>query len=365
MSPHNAIAGEHPALLATPKVLVIQMRRNCAINAKYMVQQLKLLLLSSAVLLSGCMSVIDVQGHRGARGLLPENSLPAFAHALKLGVSTLELDVGVTRDGVVVVHHDLYLNPEITRNAEKKWLETPVNRASSIYSLTYKQLQAYDVGRLKPGTAYQRRYPDQQGLDDVTIPRLADVLELVKKSGNQTVTISIETKISPLDPQATLPPEPFVDAILKVLSETGMRARVALQSFDWRTLLYTQKVAPYLPTVYLSAQQKFFDNIATNTTTANSNGNASLWTAGFTLEKHKTVPAMVQAAGGWGWSPYHGNVTAEAVAQAQSFGLKVAVWTVNDVYQIEKMLDFGVDAVISDRPDVALEVVRKRGLRVK
>ena len=320
---------------------------------------LKICLVATLVALSGCATVIDVQGHRGARGLKPENTLPAFARALQLGVSTLELDVGVTRDGVVVVHHDIYLNPDTTRNAAGIWLETPVNRAFSISALTYAQLQTYDVGRLKPDTAYQKRYPDQQAMDNTKIPRLRDVLELVKKSGTNTVTISIETKLSPIEPQATLPPEAFVDAVLKVLAETGMASRVILQSFDWRTLRYAQKVAPYVPTVYLSAQQKFLDNIA------NADDKPSPWTSGFNIQKHKTVPAMVQAAGGWIWSPYYGDATAENIAEAKALGLKVVVWTVNDVKQMEKMLDFGVDGIISDRPDIALKVVRGRGLRVK
>ncbi len=337
-----------------------------------MLKLFKLFVLTTATILSGCATVIDVQGHRGARGLKPENTLPAFARALELGVSTLELDVGVTRDGVVVVHHDIHLNPDTTRNTAGKWLEVSAvettkpsrepsrpNKASAISALSYAQLQTYDVGRLKPDTAYQKRYPEQQALDDTKIPRLVDVLDLVKKSGNNTITISIETKISPLTPEATLAPEAFVDAVLGVLNKTGMSSRVILQSFDWRTLRYAQKVAPYLPTVYLSAQQKFLDNIASTDT------QRSPWTAGFSLEKHKTVPAMVQAAGGWIWSPYYGDVTAENVAEAKALGLKVVVWTVNEVKQIEKMLDLGVDGIISDRPDIALKVVKARGLRVK
>jgi glycerophosphoryl diester phosphodiesterase len=324
--------------------------------AIFMLKLFKLLVLTTAAILSGCTTVIDVQGHRGARGLMPENTIPAFARALELGVSTLELDVGITHDGVVVVHHDIHLNPDIARNAAGEWL---ANRPSSISSLSYAQLQTYDVGRLKLGTPYQKRYPEQQALDDIKIPRLVDVLELVKKSGNNTITISIETKISPLTPEATLPPEVFVDAVLKVLTDTGMSSRVILQSFDWRTLRYAQKVAPYLPTVYLSAQQKFLDNIA------DSDAKPSLWTAGFSLEKYKTVPAMVQAAGGWIWSPYYGDVTAETISEAKALGLKVVVWTVNEPKQIEKMLDLRVDGIISDRPDIVLKMVKARGLRVK
>src|SRR5262245_36710309 len=139
---------------------------------------------------------LDIQGHRGARGLAPENTLPAFARALSLVVSTFELDCAVTKDGVVVVSHDPALNPDITRGPDGAFLQTT---GPAIWTLTYAELQRYDVGRLKPGTAYAKRWPEQQPVDGARIPRLADVFALVKQSGNETVRFNIETKISPLE----------------------------------------------------------------------------------------------------------------------------------------------------------------------
>src|SRR5688572_214117 len=102
--------------------------------------------------LAGCAAPgLDVQGHRGARGLAPENTLPAFEKALALGVTTLELDVGVTRDGVVVVGHDPTINPDIARGPDGQWLAA---RGPAIRELTFAELQRYDVGRLKPGSNY-------------------------------------------------------------------------------------------------------------------------------------------------------------------------------------------------------------------
>ena len=149
---------------------------------------------------------LDIHGHRGARGLAPENTLAAFARALSLGVTTLELDCAVTRDGVVVVSHDPALNPDLTRTPDGKWLDRPGPR---IRDLTYEQLQRYDVGRVKPDTAYAKRFPDQQPVDGEKIPRLADVFALVKRSGNGAVRFNIETKISPLVPEETTDPEDF------------------------------------------------------------------------------------------------------------------------------------------------------------
>src|SRR5215831_2778600 len=117
----------------------------------------------------------DLQGHRGARGLAPENTLEAFATALKIGVTTLELDLGVSKDGVVVVSHDRVLNPDHTRGPDGEFLSGPGPR---IHDLTLAELQTYDVGRLKPGTAYAAAFPQQRAVDGARIPTLSEVFSL-------------------------------------------------------------------------------------------------------------------------------------------------------------------------------------------
>ncbi|HYD57244.1 MAG TPA: glycerophosphodiester phosphodiesterase family protein, partial [Burkholderiales bacterium] len=146
-------------------------------------------LLAAALLLlaqTAAAQTIDLQGHRGARGLLPENTLAGFQRALELGVTTLELDIAITKDGVLVIHHDPTLNPDITRDASGRFLEA---RGPAIHSLTWEELQKYDVGRLKPGTPYARNYPDQQPVDGARIPRLADLFEKVQ--GNRKIRFAI------------------------------------------------------------------------------------------------------------------------------------------------------------------------------
>ena len=130
----------------------------------------------------------DLQGHRGARGLAPENTLPSFQKALDLGVNTIECDMAITRDGVVVVHHDLWLNPDTTRGPDGQWLQS---RGPAIVELTFAELQRYDVGRLKPGTEYAKGFPEQQPVDGTRVPRLSDLFELVRKSGNTKVGFEI------------------------------------------------------------------------------------------------------------------------------------------------------------------------------
>jgi glycerophosphoryl diester phosphodiesterase len=301
-----------------------------------------LLLISLLALLAGCATRFDLQGHRGARGLAPENSLPAFSKALEIGVDTLELDTGVTKDGVVVVNHDPLLNPDIARK-DGKWLE---KKGPAIFAATYAELQQYDVGRLKPDSNYAKRYPDQQAVDGTRIPRLADLFDLVKRSGNTSVRFNIETKISPLEPAETLAPEPFAQALIAEIRKAGMQSRATIQSFDWRTLQIVQKLAPEIPTVYLTAQQRFLDNVAAD------KPEGSPWVAGFQFKQHGSVPKMIKAAGGTIWSPYFVDVDAAKVKEAHDLGLKVVVWTVNDVPNIRKMLDLKVDGIISDRPDI-------------
>ena len=324
---------------------------------------MRIILVALVALLSGCATAFDLQGHRGARGLAPENTLPAFEKALALGVTTLELDTAVTSDGVVVVTHDPYLNPDIVRGPDGQWI---ARRGANIAELTYEALSRYDVGRLKPGSTYASRYPEQVAVDGTRIPRLADVFALAQRSGNPAVRFNIETKISPLAPQETLAPEPFARKVIEEIRKAGMAGRATLQSFDWRTLQVAQREARAIPTVYLTAQQRFLDNICTGPGAGKPDVNPadcqpSPWTAGYQLRDHGSVPKMVKAAGGAVWSPFYNDLDAAKLKEAKDLGLKVVVWTVNAPEHIARMLDLGVDGIISDRPDLVLAELKKRG----
>ena len=308
---------------------------------------------ASAALCVAPAQAFDLQGHRGARGLAPENTLPAFQRALELGVTTLELDIAITRDGVLVISHDPALNPDHTRDASGEFLE---QRGPAIHTLTWAELQAYDVGRLKPGSAYARQFPDQQPLDGTRIPRLADLFDLVRRSGDAQVRFAIETKVTPDKPEETLAPEPFARAVVDEIRKAGMAARSQILSFDWRALQVVQKIAPEIPTVYLSIQRRM-DNIAA------AAPDGSRWTAGFQYRDHGSVPKMVKAAGGRYWSVYFNDLTPALLAEAQALGLKVLVWTVNEPAAMERLVGMGVDGLITDRPDLARKLLEARGVR--
>lgn len=295
-------------------------------------------LLLAALLLPA--SAFEVQGHRGARGLLPENTLVSFQRALQEDADTLELDVVLTADGVPVASHDPALHPDLTRDAAGRWLD---GTGPLIRSLTLAQLQAYDVGRVRPGSRTARDFPQQQPADGQRIPTLAQVLAL----GGPRTRFNIEIKLDPRVPEQFAPLEQAVEATVRAVEQAGLGPRVLIQSFNWNVLQRVQRVAPALATSYLTMQRPNANTVE-----------APAWMAGFSLAAQGSVPRMVKAAGGAWWSPNFRDVTAESVREAQSLGLKVAVWTVNEPADMKRMLELGVDALITDYPDRAAALRR-------
>lgn len=290
----------------------------------------------------------DLQGHRGARALAPENTLAGFSRALSIGVSTLELDVVLSADGVPVVAHDLAPNPDITRNRQGRWLQSA---GTPFVRQTWRDIRQWDVGRINPASRYARDFPDQQPVDGARMPSLAEVYRLVKRLGADHVHLSIETKIDPRRPQASSDPRRLVQAVLQVTREHGMLARTRLQSFDWRTLDVARRLEPSWPRVYLTARLPRFDTLA-----------GTAWTGGRRLSDHGSVPALVRAAGGRIWSPHHTDLDQATLAEARELGLQVIPWTVNEIADMERLIDQGVDGLITDRPDRLRQVMSQRGL---
>jgi glycerophosphoryl diester phosphodiesterase len=303
-------------------------------------------LLQALLALALCAPALafDLQSHRGTRGHMPENTLPAFERGMAIGVTTLELDIGITADGVAVIHHDRALNPNTTRDAKGQWLDST---GPLIRSLTLEQLQIYDVGRLKPGTSYAQEFARQQAVDGTRVPTLAALFKRAGELGANDMQFDMETKIDPRSPNDTLAPEAFVKTLLAVIREYGMESRVQIQSFDWRTLVLVQAQEPRIRTVYLSTKNSLA---------------SGAWTAGFTLAQYSSAPRMVKAAGGPIWSPNYNDLTAELLKEAQSLGLKVIPWTANEPADIDRLIAMGVDGIISDYADRVREIMQKRGI---
>lgn len=300
------------------------------------------------------VAALELQGHRGARGLWPENTLPAFAGALAIGVHVLELDLALTADDVVVVSHDPVLDPDITRGPDGNWLQPP---APVIRSLTLEQLRAYDVGRSRPGSRHALRFRQVRAVDGTPIPTLDEVFELTRRAGACSVRFNIETKVEPGAGASYPDAAHFTRRVVETVRKAGMSGRVTLQSFDWRTLAEARRIAPDIALLALTVEQDWLDNVQ------RGRPGASPWTAGLDVDEHGgSVPRMVAASGAGTWSPNWRNVDAASLAEAQALGLRVVVWTVNETRDMHIMIRLGVDGIVTDYPDRLREVMRQRGL---
>ena len=309
--------------------------------------------LALSLLASANASAFDLQAHRGGRGLLPENTLASFENAIRMGVTTLELDIAITAEGIPVISHDPALNPAFTRDASGQWIKA---HEPLIRSMTLAQVQSYDVGRLNPNHAYAREFPDQQPRDGQRIPTLASLFKLVRDLGASDIHFDMETKINPHYPANTLAPQAFVERMLAVIREAGMTERVMVQSFDWRTLELLHRMEPRLRTMYLTMNSPSYSTVKDGA-----------WTAGHLLKDHGgSVPRLVKASAGSArgviWAPNFNDLTPELLSDARALGLQVIPWTVNQKSQMLRLLEWEVDGIITDYPDRLREVMGQTGM---
>ena len=305
-----------------------------------------------------------VLAHRGGAALAPENTLAAFAGAIALGADGAELDVHLTRDGQVVVHHDYRLHPDLCRDTGGVWLAPPAPR---LLDLTYEELTRYDVGRTRPGSDYAREYPDAVPADGERIPLLQDVVALARKAP-KPFWLFVELKSSLFDPSLSVRPETLAEATVNVLSACDYLAYSALIGFDWRGLLRAKALEPALECWLSTWPRSWFEEgepppdhepppqpaLALLRHWARA-GN-SPWAAGFDAVRFGgSILAAIQAAGADGWFPHFSDVTEPATAEAHARGLKVAAWTVDEAEEMRALAACGIDAICTDRPDVAVK----------
>ncbi len=286
-----------------------------------------------------------VFGHRGARGLAPENSLPGFARARDLGLTGVEFDIALSADHVALVHHDPQLSADITRDAAGRYLTAPT---PVLHERTASELAVFDIGRAQPGSAYAARYPTQQALDQVPIPTLEQVLGALGP-----LDVLIEIKTFPDRPTLTAPPEVMAAAVITLLRQHEAIERSVLFAFDWRVLRAAARLEPRLRRCCLTAP----DTIAPISATGGRLWLDDLDLAAFGGE----LARAVAATGACAWAPLHSTLDRRSCELAQSLGLAVIPWTVNLPNDIESMIALGVDALISDYPDRVIARLRREG----
>ncbi len=277
-----------------------------------------------------------IQGHRGARALFPENTVEGFSRAMALGVCGFELDVGVSADGIVVLSHDLALNPDITRTPDGAWLAGP---GPLVCALTHAELTAFDVGRIRPGSATAARFPGQTPIDGARIPTLAAVL-----AATGDCALTIELKTDPTRPDDSLGGAAMADAVMAVVDAADAARRVMLESFDWRGPRHLRRTRPEVACALL-------------TQPATMAAARSWWDGPAPADYGGSVARAVAAEGAGTWAPEHAGLGRDDIDAAHGLGLAVLPWTVNDPAAMRRLRDWGADGLITDRPDLALRVL--------
>ena len=270
---------------------------------------------------------IAVHGHRGTRGTRPENTLPAFEEALRAGVDVLELDLAVTKDGIVVVSHDPHITPERCLGPDSKKPE----HSASIRELALEEVKRYDCGSIP-----NPNFPRQLMVPGTSIPTLEEVFAMVAASkypAAAKVGFNIETKIFPAEPRLSPSPAEFAKLVAEIVKKYGMEKRTMVQSFDVRTLREMKKIAPKIRTSQLTHEELL-----------------------------DIVPALKSARTDI-WSPNHKWITTDSVKTAHSAGIQVAPWTVNTPKEWDEAIAKGVDAIITDYPAELIAFLKAKQLR--
>lgn len=306
--------------------------------------------------------------HRGGAGLWPENTLEAFAHAIAIGAEGIELDVHLSADGLPVVHHDESLKPAIARDASGTWLTRPT---PLIKQLRYSELRTYDIGRLKPGSGYGARYPEQSAIDGARIPLLADVLSLVKAEADPSFQVYVELKTALLDLTQSATPEALAETVVRLVREMEMSRQVTFVSFDWRALIHAKRLAPEIENAWTTlpffqidpddASGQSFLAGSEDALLREASAKGADWMGGYDWhsETGATFAARMIAAMGRarrdgmcdGWFAWHGDVTPYNALLARAAGLSISCWTVDDEKEMQRLAALGIDAILTDRPD--------------
>lgn len=295
----------------------------------------------------------QIVAYRGGAGLYPENTREAFAHALSVGVDALHVTVAVTADDVPVAIHDLNLDGDLTRGLGGAWLG---GYEPAIIHFTFRELQDFDVGRANPNSADHRRHPERTPIDGTAPIALAELFQILRRARNKTVDLYVEALDSPFQRALTPRPRDYAERLTQTLGTGRGMARTVLLSRDWTLLRVAELLEPELRTGCVTIETKWLDTVRRN------EDHPSPWLGGIDVDDYPSLPAAVQASGCTLWAPHVEGVSAEEVARARELGLRVALWPVDAPGAMTLWMDQGVDALMTDRPDVLRGVLVERGL---
>jgi glycerophosphoryl diester phosphodiesterase len=296
---------------------------------------------------------IKIYGHRGARGDLPENTLESFKYLFDNAINAYETDILISKDLVPVITHDFRLDPSLTKDKEGNWIK---DENIKIFDLTYDEISKFDVGSLNKLTRYGRRFVNQRSLENQKIPKLSELLELSSKNVLQNLLINLEIKSTPDEKNLTPDPKDLVQIVLNEINNSNLKEKIIISSFDWRILREVKKQSPEIPRAYLTFQQEKGMKIKKTIYSK------SPWIDHIPLTIVYDLPKIIKELGGSAWHPYYKDINKKAVKDAHDNNLPVNVWTVNDEDDMLKMIEYGVDGIMTDYPLTLKNLCEKRNI---
>ena len=297
---------------------------------------------------------VKIYGHRGARGDLPENTLDSFKYLFENNINAYETDILISKDLIPVITHDFRLDPSFTKDEEGDWI---THENIKIFDLTYNEISKFDVGSLNKLTRYGRRFLNQRSLENQKIPKLDELLELSSKNLSQDTIINLEIKSTPDEKNLTPNPKEMVQIVLNDIKKSNLQDKIIISSFDWRILREVKNQSPEISRAYLTFQQE--KGLKIKKTIYSK----SPWIDHIPLTIVYDLPKIIKELGGSAWHPYYKDINKKAVKDAHDYNLPVNVWTVNDEYNMLKMIEYEVDGIMTDYPLKLKELCDKKNIK--
>ena len=296
---------------------------------------------------------IRIFGHRGARGEIAENSIEGFKHTFALGIKAVEFDVVISKDKIPVLYHYFNLMPYLVKDESGNWLK---NSELKVFDKSYEELSKYNIGGLDPESRHGKRFKEQKLLKNAKIPKLSELLELASRKENKDVFLNLEVKSTPFKMGLTPTPSDTVSLILKNIDTHKLEDRIIISSFDWRILYELKKQNPRILRGFITLQQDL------STTKKNIYENSPWMAKNYSIDELFLLPNIIKSLEGHVWSVFYRDVTKQNVELAHKHGLATCVWTVNREQDIIRMIEYGVDGIITDYPKKVQEICKSKNI---
>ena len=296
---------------------------------------------------------VRIFGHRGARGEIAENSIEGFKHTFALGIKAVEFDVVISKDKIPVLYHYFNLMPYLVKDESGNWLK---NSELKVFDKSYEELSKYNIGGLDPESKHGKRFKEQKLLKNAKIPKLSELLELASRKENKDVFLNIEVKSTPFKMGLTPNPSDTVSLILKNIDTYKLEDRIIISSFDWRILYELKKQNSRILRGFITLQQDL------STTKKNIYENSPWMAKNYSLDQLFLIPNIIKSLEGHAWNAFYRDVTKQNVELAHKHGLATCVWTVNREQDIIRMIEYGVDGIITDYPKKVQEICKSKNI---